>query len=725
MRRIRKRTVIVLFLLVLSVGGYLLFDWFGDNLVQTAILLNVLGMFNVVLIVILTFMLLRSIVKPMLEGRRLPRLNLTLRVKMTIFSLLLVMVPSGVIVGMGTVIIYNILDNWHNPELSQSMEAAQKLAADYEASVAAETAQFARVLGEEITLDLLQKREDIPIFLRTRLDRYRLSSIEIYRNGELLAMIRNENEPLQSLQPANLGYRDQLARGESFHNIMPLSVGTYVRFGTLLPIGEDISDRYTVVTGKLIIRNMTRYLNSLKTAVSRYENTQESIQSLKIFNISSLLLIAILAIFSGMWAGFKFTDNFLRAFNLLLLGTERVSRGELDFGIEVRGRDEMGRLMQSFNLMIDKLRTHEQELRLRAIEMESINQFLEDKKHYFEAVLNCLPVGVISISNFGNVQSINRFARDILGIRSRVEEGTRLVSILSTDDDGARRLNEMVDHMMQDMEPSLRQSLVFEGEDGPRSTDVTITHLTARLSEDIGYLIIIEDITKLEQAQKMLAWKEAVRRIVHELKNPLTPIKLAAERIRFKAEKGPDGLRDVVLDSVKPMIEEIIAMQRLIENFSRYAKMPPPRVQSVDIHELLDETIHLVEPEAGSVAIRKLYATSLAPMNLDRDLIKSAFLNIMRNALAAMEADEKGTLTVKSIYFAAGHRVQVEISDTGQGIPQDLKEKIFIPYFSTKAKGDGLGLAIVHNIITAHGGHVHVKDNFPRGSTFVIDLPVG
>lgn len=725
MKRMRKRTVIVLFLLVLSVGGYLLFDWFGEELAQTAILLNVLGMFNVVLTAVLLFMLMRSIVKPLLEGRRLPRLNLTLRVKMTVFTLLLVVVPSGVIVGMGTVIIYNILDTWHNPELTQTIDAAQQLVSNYESSMATDTAHFAHVLGEELTLDLLQSREALPIFLRSRLERYRLSSIEIYRNGKMVAMIRNENEPLQSLTPANESHGNELAKGDSFHIILPLSVGTYVRFGTLLPVGQDISDRYAVVTGRLIIRNLTRHLSSLQTAISRYENTRQSIHSLKIFNISSLLLIAILAVFSGMWAGFKFTNNFLRAFNLLLLGTERVSRGELDFGIEVRGTDEMGRLMQSFNLMIDRLRTHEQELRLRAIEMESINQFLEDKKHYFEAVLNCLPVGVISISNFGNVLSINRFARDILSIRSRVEEGTRLVTVLSETDDGAIRLKHMVDRVMQDMEASVRQSLVFEGEEGPRSTDVTITHLTARLSEDIGYLIIIEDITKLEQAQKMLAWKEAVRRIVHELKNPLTPIKLSAERIRFKAEKGTEGLRDVVLDSVKPMIEEIISMQQLIENFSRYAKMPPPRLAELDIHDLLDETIHLVEPEAGTIEIRKLYAESGAPMNLDRTMLKSAFLNIMRNALAAMESETDGTLTVKTIYFAAGHRMQVEISDTGKGIAPDMKEKIFIPYFSTKAKGDGLGLAIVHNVVTAHGGHVHVKDNYPKGSTFVIDLPLG
>lgn len=715
--------MVVLFLLCLTLGGYLAVSWMGDGLAETSIILNILGILNVVLIVILLFMLLRGIVRPFLEGARIPRMNISLRVKMTTLAILLVIVPSGVIVGMGASIIYNILDNWHNPDLVEIMESARTLATSYESENARETAHYARIIGEEASLSLLQSKTELPMFLKKRLERYQLSSIEIYRNGDLVAMIRDENQPLQSLEQAGKSHRSELASGESFHSVRSLPVGTYVRFGTLMPVGEGISDRYAVVTGRLIIRNLTRHVARLSTAHERYRKTQDSIRSLKIFNISSLLLIAILAIFSGMWAGLKFTDNFLRAFTLLLLGTERVSRGELDFGIEVRSRDEMGRLMQSFNSMVETLRTHEQELRLRAIELESVNQFLEDKKHYFEAVLNCLPVGVVSVSNFGNVLSMNGFAKEILGIRGRVEEGTRLSTLLNARG-GTETLSRMVDRITQDFEPNIQQNIVFEGAEHIRSTDVSITRLTDRLGEEIGYLIIIEDITKLEQAQKMLAWKEAVRRIVHELKNPLTPIKLAAERIRFKAEKGTDGLREVVLDSVKPMIEEIISMQHLIENFSRYAKMPPPRQEDVDIHELLDETIRLLEPEGQGVAFHKLYADSVPVLRVDRSLMKSAFMNILRNALAAMTDDEAGTLTVKTIYFAAGRRVQVEISDTGRGIETEMKEKIFIPYFSTKARGDGLGLAIVHNIVTAHNGHVYVKDNFPKGSTFVIDLPV-
>ncbi len=723
MKKVRTRTTVAIGLILIFLLGYMLVDTLGPRLSEFSILLNILGMINVVLIVILVFMILRGVIKPYLEGRRFPSLNLSLRTKMVSLTFLLVVVPATVIVGMGTVIIYNILDNWHNPELVSVMKSAREIVSRYETTVAKETAHYARVLGEETTLDLLNSPKNLPHFLKLRLERYGLSSIELYRNGQMIAMIRDEKLPIQSLAPASVNWMKQLQKGEPFHDILSLSTGSYIRFGSLMPLGEGIEDRYMVVTGRFIVRNLANQLDQLTTAAQRYQETQRSIQSLKTFNVSSLLLIAIIAVFSGTWAGLKFTDDFLKAFNLLLNGTERVSKGELDFGIEVRGKDEMGRLMQSFNEMIDKLRTHEQELRLRAIELESVNQFLEAKKQYFEAVLDALPVGVISLNSFGNIFSMNRFSREMLAIRGRVEEGTRFTTLLS-DEGGAGQLKQLVAQVTLDPEPSVRQSIVFDTREGIRSTDVTLTMLRDQMGEEIGFLIIVEDITQLEQAQKTLAWKEAVRRIVHELKNPLTPIKLATERIRFTAKKGSSRLQEVILDSVEPMLEEISAMQSLIENFSRYAKMPPPKLEDVSVHELMDETINLLEKAGGRVTFRRMYAEHLPLQKLDRALMKSAFLNIFRNALAAMEGDAAGTITIKTIYFAAGHRVQIEISDTGKGIDPLIREKIFIPYFSTKAKGDGLGLAIVQNIITAQNGHISVKDNYPRGSTFVIDLPV-
>ncbi len=723
MKKVRTRTVVAIALIIVFLFGYMLVDTMGSRLSEFSILLNILGMVNVVLIVVLVFMILRSVVKPYLEGRRFPRLNLSLRTKMVSLTFLLVVVPATVIVGMGTVIIYNILDNWHNPELVSVMNSAKDIVSRYETVIARETAHYARVLGDEITIKLLNSPGKLPIFLKQRLERYELSSIELYRNGQMIAMIRDEKLPIQALKPASEKWKNQLRKGEPFHDVSALPTGAYVRFGSLMPLGKGIDDRYMVVTGRFIVRKLANHLDQLSTAVQRYRETQRSIQSLKIFNVSSLFLIAIIAVFSGTWAGLKFTDDFLKAFNLLLNGTERVSRGELDFGIEVRGKDEMGQLMQSFNEMIDQLRTHEQELRLRAIELESVNRFLEDKKHYFEAVLDALPVGVISLNSFGNIFSMNRFSREMLGIRGRVEEGTRFTTLLS-DEGGAGQLKQLVSRVTLDPEPSVRQSIVFETREGVRTTDVTLTMLRDQMGEEIGFLIIVEDITQLEQAQKTLAWKEAVRRIVHELKNPLTPIKLAAERIQFTAKKGSSRLQEVVLDSVQPMIEEINSMQKLIENFSRYAKMPPPKLENVSIHELLDETINLLEKAGGKVVFRRIYAEHVPAQKLDRALMKSAFLNIFRNAIAAMEEDTEGTITVKTIYFAAGRRVQIEISDTGKGIDPRIREKIFIPYFSTKAKGDGLGLAIVHNIVTAQNGHISVKGNYPKGSTFVIDLPV-
>jgi two-component system nitrogen regulation sensor histidine kinase NtrY len=172
------------------------------------------------------------------------------------------------------------------------------------------------------------------------------------------------------------------------------------------------------------------------------------------------------------------------------------------------------------------------------------------------------------------------------------------------------------------------------------------------------------------------------------------------------------------------MIEEINTMQLLIENFSKFAKMPPPKTEETNINDLLKDIIELLDSPENNVNFETILGESIPLTKVDKILMKSAFLNIIKNALAAMEEEHQGVLTIKTIYLASDRKITIEISDTGKGIPDEHKEKIFIPYFSTKPKGDGLGLAIVNSIITAHNGHIMVTDNFPKGSKFIISIPV-
>lgn len=723
MQNKRNKTVLIILLFIMIITYYG-FSMFGGDVSESSIILNILGVLNVVLILILIILTVRSFIKQITLGKESSFFKISLRTKLAAITLALVIVPSSVILGMGTIILYNVLNHWYQPELKQVLTGTKELVESYQSNIVQDNSHYAKVLSGEISYGLLTvNKNKLPLFLKEKMEKYMLTSIEIYKNGSIKAFIKQENLPLAKLKPSSDLKKEDLTKGSSFYLVDQLPAGSYMRFGTVIPVGDMVQDRYFVVTGKFLTKEIAEQMEVILKSYERYGKVNDSIESLKTFNISSLFLIGIIAVFCGLWAGMKFTDYFLKVFNLLLEGTEKVSRGNLEFGVEVSGGPEVTKLLNSFNDMINRLRTHEQELKLRAIELESINKYLEDKKHYFETVLNNIPVGIIAVNNFGNIISINNFALEVLGQKHSVSEGTRLLFLLKGTK-GKSSLHDMIDEVLNTGEHSVIKTLTFETTAGVRTAEVVITSLKDPEESETGYIITIEDVTELEKAQKMLAWKEAVRRIVHELKNPLTPIKLSAERIRFKAEKNAENLREIVIESVKPMIEEINTMQLLIENFSKFAKMPPPKTEDTNVNLLLGDIIELLESPDSNIVFETMLSKSIPETKIDRTLMKSAFLNIMKNALSAMKKEKSGVITIKTIYLASDRSIKIEISDTGKGIPAEDKDKIFIPYFSTKPKGDGLGLAIVNSIVTAHNGHITVTDNFPKGSKFIISLPV-
>ncbi len=718
----KKIIAFIVFSLIVSITFF--YRFFGDKLSFLAnpnIFLNILGVVNVILILILLYIPLRRLLKPYFEGRKTGLYNVKIRTKFTLIALFLVVVPSLIILFMATSIIYNIMNNWHNPDLLGVLKGAEKIVTKYQSDIASETAHFTKVVGEELNPSLLSDRKKLASFLDSRLKKYNLSSLEIYKNGDLLIMVKKEKEPLGDLKAVSM-VNPELLKKLSFSRIEQLPTGAFVRFGTLAPF-SSLENKYLIVGGKLIIQNIATELHAINLRYERFSKVLEDISSLKTFNITSLLLIGFMAIFSGLWMGIKFTDMFMINFEKLVRATEKVAKNEYDFGIEVKGKDEFSKVLESFNNMLETLRMHEQEIRLRNVELEGLNKSLREKKRFFETVLNNLPIGVIALKRFGNVMAINTFSKKLLGIKGRVHEGIQFPTIAKSSKAGKVFL-DLIEQMSKSGEHFLKKHFVFELEDQVVSTEVRCMLMKDNYSEEVGYLIIIEDITELEQAQKMLAWKEAVRRIVHELKNPLTPIKLSAERIKRRAEENAENLKEIVLESIKPMIEEINVMQYLIENFSRYAKMPPPEMELTDLNSLIRDILNLYSSLPENIELREMLAENIPEIEVDRKLLKRALINIIKNAVNAVEAEGEGTVTIKTIYFASSQKVSIEISDTGTGIPDTLKEKIFIPYFSTKPKGDGLGLAIVRNIVQAHNGHIFVKDNFPRGTTFVIELPV-
>jgi len=242
-------------------------------------------------------------------------------------------------------------------------------------------------------------------------------------------------------------------------------------------------------------------------------------------------------------------------------------------------------------------------------------------------------------------------------------------------------------------------------------------------------VLVIEDLTALIKAQQLAAWNEAARRIAHEIKNPLTPIRLGAERLLRKAEQSDPDLPRAIVDAVEIIVREVGTIQQMVDEFSRFARMPRPRPAAVDLGRLLDETLHLYRNLKPGVEVEGGVEGPLPEVQLDGEQIKRVLINLLDNAVEATDAPGRITVSAHAAHAAGtagtdGH-LEIQVKDTGRGIPPESKEKLFLPYFSTKGRGTGLGLAIVHRIVSDHHGSVRVEDNVPTGSVFTLELPLG
>jgi two-component system nitrogen regulation sensor histidine kinase NtrY len=249
--------------------------------------------------------------------------------------------------------------------------------------------------------------------------------------------------------------------------------------------------------------------------------------------------------------------------------------------------------------------------------------------------------------------------------------------------------------------------------------EAKVTPLEGAAGTPRGRVLVLEDLTELIKAQQLAAWSEAARRIAHEIKNPLTPIRLAAERMLKKHRQGDPGLARALEDGVEIIVREVDTMQAMVDEFSRYARMPRPQPSRVDLARLLDDTLHLYQNLKPGVAVTGRVADDLAAAWLDGEQIKRALINLLDNAVEATDAPGEIDVSART----ANGWLALRVADTGRGIPPAAKEKLFLPYFSTKGRGTGLGLAIVHRIVTDHHGTIHVEDNVPRGTVFTLELP--
>ncbi len=441
-----------------------------------------------------------------------------------------------------------------------------------------------------------------------------------------------------------------------------------------------------------------------------------------------LLLLTVLVLFTTTWLALFLSKLVMRPVAALAEATQEISRGRLDYRVEVPAADEIGDLVRSFNRMAEELESSRRQIESSSHELAAANAAVDQRRQHMETILESIPTGVLSLDAERRVTHANHALLRLFHPRGAdaAEPGVLI---------GAPLRDIFPPEVVEDLEPLLRRAermgtttTQMEMDLPGDKLNVAVTVATLKHhDEGLGYVVVFEDLSDLLQAQRQAAWREVARRVAHEIKNPLTPIALSAERIRRHLERGtpPDAASSSVLQSCAETIAAAVETVRtLVDEFSTLARFPAARPQPSNINSIVENTLAMFNGRLDNIRVRTSLGADLPNVMADPEAIKRALANLVDNAAEALHDSMLREIQISTSLVTSHDAVEITVADSGHGVTQELKERLFLPYFSTKKRGTGLGLAIVSRIIEDHRGSIRVEENKPVGARFVIELPV-
>ena len=431
-------------------------------------------------------------------------------------------------------------------------------------------------------------------------------------------------------------------------------------------------------------------------------------------------VVTVLILFSATWFGFYVARGITVPIQRLAEATEAVAHGDLTVQIDAKATDEIGTLIASFNRMTQDLQGSKSKLEETNLTLRHTNVELDRRRAYIETVVDTIAAGLLSIDRNGVITTFNPSAERILGLAGDQLRGRPANDVFK--EFGLDLFQTAYVRMLSDE----RDDFDLEGQLDSQGKLLTIGLKGSRMrdeaNKDLGFVLVFEDLTELIKAQKVAAWQEVAKRVAHEIKNPLTPIQLSAQRLRKKFfEKSPD-LDRVFDDATNVIINEVGSLKHMLDEFSKFARLPAPQMTRQSLHDVLRDVVTLYREAQKDIQFVIELDDTLPPINFDREQLRRVFVNLFDNAVQAM--NQRGRLWVGTRYDTKRRRAVVAVADEGPGIAPEDHDKLFVPYFTRKKTGTGLGLAIVRRIITDHEGQIQVGNNQPRGAVFKFDLPV-
>ena len=688
-------------------------------------LLNV----NIIILIALVWLIFRNIGKLFIERRR-RILGASLKTKLVIAFFSFSIIPTLVLFVISAMYINSSFDKWFSLKIQNTLQASLEITGTYYRNTEQTAMHFAEHVAHGVGSRLLIKGSEktgkwLSEYLNSQRELLALDAVEFYlveNSDRLISERLNPNDLPRYYPRVGKGLLEKAFSGEKVSVIQHVGQGDLIR--VLVPVNLGFA-RTNPIAGVVVVDayipvGLRSKVDEIASVFDDYKDTNPLKYPMKTTYSVILIMITLVILFVVIWIGLYMARELTVPVERLVEGARAVGSGNLDISIMATGHDEIAVLVDSFNKMTRDLKDHRERLIQTGAD-------LEKRRLQLEAVLANIGTGVIAMDNRGFITTFNRSVSTLLQLSADTTLGKHYTDILRGE------LSPLVEVIHRAF-TATQQGGISGSETGQWNLHIADTfRVLAAVATPLkqgesnwGVVVVIDDMTHLIKGQREMAWREVARRIAHEIKNPLTPIKLSAQRLqrRFSETRGRDGA--LLKECTDTIIKHTDELKEMVNEFSNFARFPQSSPAPHNLNHVLAEAVALYEQAHPGVHIHSDFEVKTPICEFDRDQIKRVLINLLDNAVAALQ--EKPSTEVKKIRLASHYNDQlqmvvIELEDNGLGMTEEVKARVFEPYFSTKRDGTGLGLSIVKRIINDHDGFIRVRSAPGEGTLFVIEIP--
>ncbi|MBU1565979.1 MAG: HAMP domain-containing protein [Proteobacteria bacterium] len=681
---------------------------------------------NVLLVLFVLFLVLRYLAELLFE-RRANRLGNKLKTKLIVSFLSLTLIPTILLFFVALQFVSTSMDYWFNSSIENSLTESLKLAQSLLREKEDQVTLMSKGIDERLkNLDISSYTpEDISKALENILSFNPINgpdSLSLITNDKNLEIsVRGPQLRSTILPKIPVEVLERVRSGQARETIIQeLKPGDLVSCIAEIQLGKGQLGKAILATSLLVKSELLGRMTNISEGITGYRQLKHFKDPFKFWLLIILLIVTLLVIFAAIWFGLYISRGITEPLEKLVVATRRVADGDLEFVMERDSNDEMGLLVNSFNQMTINLNSSNKKLGETHTALQQSSQESEQRRRYTEIILQNVSAGVISLDESGKITTINRFAEKLLNIDKLLFLGLKYHDVLPPYQ--ASIVSGFIEELQVTGKITVEQHLKLNVLGKTYSLLINFTRLEDEGGKPVGFVLVFDNLTKLEKMQRMAAWREVARRIAHEIKNPLTPIQLSAQRLRRRYPEILNEENSIFDQCTNTIITQVDELKRLVSEFSQFARMPKVQKSPDDLFKLAKNTLFLYQEGHKNITFTCQEKEPIPVFSFDAEQIKRTLINLLDNAVAVLP--NGGNIDIELSLDQEKDNVYLKVYDNGPGISKENKLKLFEPYFSTKKTGTGLGLAIVSTIIADHNGYIRVQDNEPTGSVFIIELPL-